>query len=456
MPQPIKNTKRYQSWGRYPKVQNSQVEPLYWRGELPDLSAFEQSILPFGYGRSYGDSCLNNGGILLDASLMRRFIAFDTANGILRCEAGVSLAEVLDLIVPRGWFLPVTPGTKYVSVAGAVANDIHGKNHHAAGTFGCHVTQFELLRSNGERLICSPDDNSEMFNATIGGLGLTGLILWVEFRLKKIESPFIVEERIRFDSLDEFWELTADSEHDYEYTVSWLDCLSGGKKMGRGIFFRGNHATAEQAGSHKLKPKFKLRLPIDIPSFLLNTVTVRLLNEMVYRSQFAKSRQFLESYEPFFYPLDFIMDWNRGYGKQGFLQYQCVVATSDNYRAITQILSEIRRAGEGSFVNVFKKFGDIKSPGMLSFPRPGITLALDFSYRGQRTLRFLDKLDKIVRDSGGAVYPAKDAHMSAESFQTFYPNWQDFAQYIDPNFSSSFWRRVTANGVHNGLETSSK
>jgi FAD/FMN-containing dehydrogenase len=448
---PATNTKRYQSWGRFPKAKDSMVESVFWRADLDevidDLQKSERPALPFGYGRSYGDSCLNNGGILIDTTTLNRFIAFDDVAGVLRCEAGVSLANILDVIVPRGWFLPITPGTKYVSMAGAIANDIHGKNHHMGGTFGCHITQFELLRSNGERVICSPTENTEMFRATIGGLGLTGLILWAEIKLKKIDNAFISMERIRFESLDEFFELSSASEHDFEYTVSWLDCLKGGKHMGRGLFWRGNHATAEEAGARKMKQKMLLRLPIDLPSFLMNPLTTRLGNEVIYRgAQITKTIKAIQPYETFFYPLDAILDWNKLYGKRGFLQYQCVVPFADNNRAIKQILESIRKAAEGAPVNVFKTFGDIKSSGMLSFPRPGVTLALDFAYKGESTLKFLDQLDNIVRENDGAVYPAKDARMSAESFQVFYPNWREFEKYIDPKFSSSFWRRVTNTG----------
>src|SRR5260221_5153089 len=440
------NPKRYQSWGRYPKAQDSEVEPIYWRDELPDLSAFDKTVLPFGYGRSYGDSCLNNGGILLDTSTLRRFIAFDQDTGLLSCEAGVSLADILEVVVPRGWFLPVTPGTKFVSIAGAIANDVHGKNHHSAGTFGRYVTQFELLRSDGTRLICSPTQNIEMFRATIGGLGLTGLILWAEIQLKKIESPFIAMESIRYGSLDEFWRLDEESNGKFYYTVSWIDWFTSGSHIGRGRHIRGNHATAEQAAGHRGHEKLKLRVPFDVPSFFWNPLTVRVLSEGYFRVQLPRVVSGLEYYEPFFYPLDGILDWNRGYGKAGFLQYQFVVPGNDNYRDVKELLAEIRKAGISSFVNVFKRFGDIKSPGMLSFPRPGVTLALEFAFKGESTLKFLDHLDSIVRQYGGAVYPAKDARMSAENFQAFFPNWREFEKYIDPKFSSSFWRRVTCTG----------
>jgi len=435
-----------QSWGRYPRVRPRAVVPVYWRDELPDLAALDAPVLPYAYGRSYGDSCLNEDGIMLDVSHLNRFLAFDEQKGILRCEAGVTLADILTLIVPRGWFLPVTPGTKFISVGGAIANDVHGKNHHRAGTFGCHVTRFELLRSNGERLLCSPDENVELFRATIGGLGLTGLILWAEFRLKPVHHPFILMERIRYRSLAEFMALSNDSDQDFEYTVAWVDCLASGQQLGRGLFMRGNHAEPleselrEWQGDGSRLPH--LSVPVDMPSFVLNTLSMKAFNAVYYRAQHSDRVRKLVPYEPFFYPLDAIQHWNRLYGKRGFLQYQCVVPLKDGYEVMKALLETISHSGEGSFLTVLKKFGDVPSPGMLSFPRPGLTLALDFPYHGQKTLTLFERLDQLVRESGGAVYPAKDAHMTAESFQAYYPQWKEFAQYIDPHCSSSFWRRV--------------
>ena len=432
-----------QSWGRYPKVEHAQVQSVYWRSELPDFSRFEQSLLPYAYGRSYGDSCLNEGGVSLDVSHLNRFISFDEEQGLLCCEAGVSLADVLELIVPRGWFIPVSPGTKFVSVGGAIANDVHGKNHHRAGTFGCHVTRFELLRSNGERFLCSPTENRELFQATIGGLGLTGVILWAEFRLKPIVNPFIDMERIQFGSLEEFLQISAETDKRYEYTMSWVDILIGGKELCRGIFMCGNNDQSRERASKKVSKKLPLAFPFDLPSFTLNTFTVKAFNELYYHTQFHKRIRKVVPYEPFFYPLDSIHEWNRMYGKRGFLQYQFVVPFEDDFEAMREILGRIRRSGEGSFLTVLKTFGNMQSPGMLSFPRPGVTLALDFAYGGEKTLRLLDELDAIVRQSSGAVYPAKDARMSPENFQAFFPRWQEFARYIDPHFSSSFWRRVS-------------
>ena len=439
----IQEQKIPQSWGHYPEVKPAMTTPLYWRHELPDLADLSLSVLPYAYGRSYGDSCLNEGGVSLDVSHLNRFIAFDENEGLLRCEAGVSLADILEEFVPRGWFLPVSPGTKFVSVGGAIANDIHGKNHHRAGTFGRHVTRFELLRSNGERFICSPTEHSDLFRATIGGLGLTGIILWAEVRLKRIANAYLDTESIRYPSLKEFMEIAAESDKDYEYTVAWVDCLARGAHLGRGIFMRGNHNASPELADKPAPKKLSLAVPVDFPSFVLNTLSIKAFNEVYYRKQLKDVVQATERYEPFFYPLDSISQWNRMYGKRGFMQYQCVVPFKDGYEVMSDILQRISRSGEGSFLTVLKMFGDVPSPGMLSFPRPGLTLALDFPNNGKRTLRLFDELDGIVRQSGGAVYPATDARMSPESFETYYPQWHEFSQYIDPHFSSSFWRRVT-------------
>lgn len=430
------------SWGHYPRVAPDRVIPVFWRDEIPDLAALDKTVLPYGYGRSYGDSCLNEDGIILDTSHLRRFLNFDAEQGIIRCEAGVSLADILELVVPHGWFLMVTPGTKFVSVGGAIANDIHGKNHHRAGTFGCHVTRLELLRSNGERLICSPEENSDLFRATIGGLGLTGLILWAEFRLKRILSPFIKMESIRFGSLKEFMKLSAESEQDFEHTVSWIDCLARGKSLGRGLFTRGNNY--QKQVSHKLPKTLAKTVPIEFPSWTLNKLSVTAFNQAYYHKQVNKIVRATVPYDPFFYPLDSIYEWNRIYGRRGFFQYQCVVPFENGYDSMREILERISRSGQGTFLVVLKTFGHYQSPGMMSFPRPGITLALDFANQGHKTLRLMDNLDAVVRQSQGAVYPGKDARMSPESFNLYYPQWRDFARYIDPKFSSSFWRRVTS------------
>jgi FAD/FMN-containing dehydrogenase len=428
----------YQSWGRYPPAQHTRVVPILWRSNIPSFRDLPESVLPFAYGRSYGDSCLNAGGALLDTTGLRRFISFDDSQGILRCEAGVTLSEILALVVPRGWFVPVLPGTQWVSVGGAIANDIHGKNHHRAGTFGVHVTSLELLRSSGEQVLCSAERNAELFRATIGGLGLTGLILWAELRLKRVPGAALRMERIRFANLREFFQLsTVDQE--YEYTVAWVDCLARGARLGRGIFLRGDHSD-QPLSSH---PKAGgLGVPVELPFGLINRATMSAFNAAYYRGQLGHTRRTVGHYGPFFFPLDKVRNWNRVYGPSGFFQYQCVVP-DDGSGSVTSLLDQIARSNETPSLAVLKRFGDIASPGMMSFPRPGITLAVDFANRGATTLAFLDKLDDLVAEAGGAVYPAKDARMSATSFQRFFPQWRSFACQVDPKFSSSFWRRVT-------------
>ncbi|OPX33088.1 FAD-binding oxidoreductase [candidate division KSB1 bacterium 4484_188] len=432
----------YESWGRYPRVKPEQVVKLYWRDEIPDLTIFSSPVLAYGLGRSYGDCCLNENGVLLDTAGLNRYISFEPGKGLLRCEAGVSFADIVEKFVPRGWFLPVIPGTKFVTVGGAIANDVHGKNHHRAGTFGRFVPRFELLRSTGERVICSLRKNTGLYKATIGGMGLTGLITWAEILLKPIPSAFIDVEYIKFSTLEEFFALSESSEKDFEYSVSWVDCTTHGENLGRGIFMRGNHADPEK---HQLpaEPKSRrLTFPVNAPNFLLNNFTVKVFNSVFYRKQKNKISRKIVHYNPYFYPLDAILKWNRMYGKRGFFQYQCVVPFADGDAAIREILERIGRSGNASFLAVLKTFGNISSPGMLSFPRPGVTLALDMPNQGEKSLKLFKKLDEIVMQAGGALYPCKDARMPGEVFKNSYPAWKDFVQYIDPKFSSSQWRRL--------------
>lgn len=427
-----------QSWGRYPKV-HQRIIAMHDRNQpIPDVAS---SILPHGNGRSYGDSCLNTGATLLITRGLDRFIAFDPEHGILRCEAGVLLSDILEFCVPKGWFLPVTPGTKFVTVGGAIANDVHGKNHHVAGTFGCHIRAFELLRSDGSRIYCAPLEQSDWFAATIGGLGLTGLIIWAELKLKRIAGPWMVTERHRFVSLADFFRLSAETEVDHEYTVAWVDCAARGKRLGRGLFMCGNH-TDSMPEKHLPVPARGFSVPVTPPFSLINRWSLRSFNWLYYHSQGSQARHTITHYEPYFYPLDRILHWNRIYGPKGFLQYQCVVSPDSAESAIAEIMQRIASHGSGSFLAVLKQFGKQVSPGMMSFPRRGTTLALDFPIGDRSVFRLLDALDTIVAQAGGAVYPAKDARMSGKRFRQYFPAWQAFSQYIDPRFSSAFWRRV--------------
>jgi len=429
-----------QSWGRYPRVAQTVVGLVDRAAALPD---FTGSALPHGNGRSYGDSCLNPQGTLLHARGLDRFIDFDRASGVLRCEAGVTLAEIIDLVLPQGWFLPVTPGTRHVTVGGAIANDVHGKNHHRTGSFGHHVRQLELLRSDGTRRTCKPDDDAKgWFGATVGGLGLTGLITEAELQLRRVPGPALEVENIRFGSLDEFFALSRASVDSHEYSVAWIDCLSSGKSRGRGHFTRADHA-AQSAGERPGAPSKGLAIPFTPPVSLVNKLTLRPFNALYYWRQPARHKRVASHLLPFFYPLDGIAHWNRMYGPAGFLQYQCALPPANASAGVDALLQEISRSGSGSFLAVLKEFGDRASPGMLSFPRPGTTLALDFPNTGPAVFRLLNRLDRIVDEAGGALYPAKDARMSAASFQRAYPKWKTFNAFIDPRFSSGFWRRVT-------------
>jgi len=435
--------KDYPSWGRYPESVPARLTRPTQRNKA--MIAAEGTRLAYGNGRSYGDSCLNNAGTLIDMRGLDRFIAFDPATGLLECEPGVLLGDILELVVPQGWFVPVTPGTQYVTVGGAIGNDVHGKNHHVAGTFGHHVRELELVRSDGNRLICSSTENAQHFAATIGGLGLTGLITRATIALRRIQGPFMDVETHRFANLDGFLELSRDSDADYEYTVAWVDCSARGNKLGRGWFMRANHRPAlgqQPDPGRRAGPTFPFVTPIS----MINRATLVPLNTLYYHRSLRSQHRGNQHYQPFFYPLDGIRHWNRAYGPHGFLQYQCVVPKADGRAVITELLDRIAAARSGSFLSVLKMFGDIPSPGMLSFARPGITLALDFPNRGRPTFELLDRLDEVVMSAGGAVYPAKDARMSAAAFDRYFPAWREFTRHVDPAFSSDFWRRVT--GAH--------
>jgi FAD/FMN-containing dehydrogenase len=421
-----------ESWNRYPRAEPAALVALQ-AAQLP--AAAPRPLLAHGLGRSYGDVCLNDGGTLLLTRGLDRFIAFDEERGLLRCQSGVSLDDVLTLIVPRGWFLPVTPGTRFVTVGGAVANDVHGKNHHGAGTFGCHVTRFGLCRSDGARMECAADDNAALFAATIGGLGLTGLIEWVELQLLRIASPMMIEESQRFGDLDEFFALSRAGEA-WPYTVAWIDCLQRGGRIGRGVFFRGRHAPG---GMPEHRAPKRRSVPLTPPLSLVNRLSVDAFNRLYLARGGDATR--VVNYERYFYPLDAIEHWNRIYGPRGFVQHQSVIPL-DRRSALDALLAEVARSGAGSFLSVLKIFGDRPSPGMLSFPRPGVTLAIDFPLHGEPTLALLDRLDRIVVEAGGAIYPAKDAHMSAATFRAGFPRVDEFAAQVDPAFSSGFWRRV--------------
>ena len=379
-------------------------------------------------------------GTLLQTTGMNRLLGFDPQTGVLTAEAGITLAEILDFAVPRGFFLPVTPGTKYVTLGGAIANDIHGKNHHVAGTFGCHVTQFELVRSDGHRMLCSPTENPDYFSATIGGMGLTGVITWAQLRMKPIVSRSMDYTGIQFHGIDEFLDLTQQAQH-IEYTVSWVDVTSTGKNFARGVFMQGDHS--QTPGELKRSPEPKLVFPMELPGWALNGASVSLFNTLFFHKQMKKIVSGPQDYEPFFYPLDKVLHWNRMYGKRGLLQFQYVIPWEHAREGTEAILREVANSGLASFLAVLKAFGDAPSPGLMSFPRPGMTLALDFPIKPGKSFELFDRLAEMTREFGGRLYPAKDARMTAAQFRAFYPEAEKLVRYKDPALTSSFWERVT-------------
>jgi FAD/FMN-containing dehydrogenase len=430
------------SWGNVIRAPHAVFRPQSRGAPFPEISP-SHSVLPRGNGRSYGDSCLNVGAALLHTGSLDRFIAFAPDSGVLACESGTLLADILELTVPQGWFLPVTPGTRFVTVGGVIANDVHGKNHHRTGTIARHLRRFELLRSDGQRLLCSAELNTEWFAATVGGLGLTGLITWAELQLRRIPGPWMDVETIRFTNLQEYLALCEASDRDFEYTVAWVDCLERGNQLGRGLLQRANHA---QRGSGATREPRPLSIPVVPPFSLVNKASLRLFNSFYYHRQRGQPRCHIEHYKAFFYPLDGILHWNRMYGPRGLYQYQCVIPGNSGHEAIAALLDSIARSGQGSFLAVLKQFGDLDSPGMLSFPRAGFTLALDFPNRGEPLQKLFRQMDDIVQHAGGRIYPAKDGRMPGAMFRSGFPNWMEFSRFIDPRCSSSFWRRVMEDG----------
>lgn len=430
------------SWGRYPYAPQT-GDCVRWQDQieraLAEARARGLTTLPYGNGRSYGDSCLAATGHVLNLRRLNRFIAADWTAGVLRAEAGVTLGEVLSVAVTRGWMLPVTPGTQFATLGGAVANDVHGKNHHVRGTFGRHVRRFLLHRSDCPPVECAPGANDPLYRATIGGLGLTGVIEWVEIQLMPIRSGRIESSRVRFGNLDEFFALSDALDRDHEYGVAWVDCLADKYKLGRGVYISGNHANDSDFSA---PPRRERRMPFTPPCSPVNQWTLKAFNELYFARQPREMKHEVVHLERFFYPLDGIQDWNRLYGRRGFQQHQCVVPQASAQDAMTDILSTIARSGTGSFLAVLKRCGELASPGLLSFPMQGISLALDFPQREQRNVTLFGRLDAIVRQAGGRQYPAKDAHMTSDDFRAAYPLWHELERQRDPALMSRFWQRT--------------
>ncbi len=437
-------------WGRYP------VEPCHVfrpeRGrELAAILASDArpSYIPRGLGRSYGDAALNRESGVISHLRLNRFLAFDPETGVLECEAGVSFAEILQYFLPRGFFLPVTPGTKFVTVGGAIAADVHGKNHHRDGTVANFVRDFKLLTPAGEILLCSPTSHSEIFWGTFGGMGLTGVILSARLALRRVESAYVFVDYQKTRNFEEAIRVMGESDREYQYSVAWIDCLATGSSLGRAILMRGNHAPPAQlpkrlrdpleAPSHR-----QWNLPINLPGLALNSLTVGAFNAVYYGAHRHATRQLVD-FDKFFYPLDTIHNWNRLYGKRGFVQYQFALPPESGREGLAAILERLARSRRSSFLGVLKCFGDA-NPAPLSFPIRGYTLALDLpADRGLKP--FLQELDKLVVRHGGRVYLAKDAVLSAETFAAMYPQLERFRtlkRRLDPQgvLSSSLARRL--------------
>ncbi|ULQ52766.1 FAD-binding oxidoreductase [Flavihumibacter fluvii] len=437
--------KSVSNWGNYPVIESDE-RFFTLKEKLNSLLKEDKQLIARGNGRCYGDAGLADQ--IISTVKFDKVLAFDTTNGIFECQSGLTLDKILDVIVPKGWFLPVTPGTKFISVGGAVASDIHGKNHHVDGSFSNHVMEIELILASGETIICTPELHHDLFTATCGGMGLTGIITRVKFGLKKIETAYIKQKQVKARNLDHVLELFEEYKH-YTYSVAWIDCLKKGSHFGRSILILGEHAskddlTEKQKTAPLVLPiKKQVSIPFFFPSFVLNKWSVQLFNFLYYNKNFKNEINNVVPYEPFFYPLDAILNWNRGYGRKGFVQYQFVLPLSQK-DGLTAILQKISSKGLGSFLAVLKVFG--KQESLISFPDEGYTLALDFPVR-KGLFDFLDELDQMVLQFGGRIYLSKDARMKPEIFWKSYPHAVEFADIVrkyDPGsrFSSVQSKRL--------------
>ncbi|BAU55015.1 FAD-binding oxidoreductase [Mucilaginibacter gotjawali] len=416
------------NWGNYPVIESNE-ESFVFNEQLDVLIKEEQPFIPRGNGRCYGDASL--GERTISTLKYDKILSFDTQEGIFECQSGITLDQVLTVIVPAGWFLPVTPGTKFITMGGALGSDVHGKNHHVDGSISNHVTDFDLLLASGEMVTCSPENYPDLFEATFGGMGLTGVITRVKFKLKKIETSLIRQKQIKAANLQELIALF-DEYKDYTYSVAWIDCLKKGKHFGRSILMLGEHATLAEIPENDRKDPLKLPknkqivFPFNLPSWFLNSFTVKAFNFLYYSKNFKKEINNVVSYEPFFYPLDAVLHWNRMYGTSGFVQYQFVLPLTAK-EGLIEILHRISDEGLGSFLAVLKVFG--KQESMISFPKEGYTLALDFPVR-KGLLSFLDELDELVLKYHGRLYMSKDARMKPGMLVAGYPELEKFKKII--------------------------
>jgi decaprenylphospho-beta-D-ribofuranose 2-oxidase len=420
--------KKIANWGNYPVIEANE-EYFAFQDQLQALLSQNTNFIPRGNGRCYGDASLASNTIT--TLKFDKILFFDGTSGVFECQSGLTLDQILEVIVPAGWFLPVTPGTKFITVGGAVASDVHGKNHHIDGSFSNHILDMDVVLVSGETLTCSRKIHSDLFEATCGGMGLTGIISRVKFSLKKIESSFIRQKQIKADNLEELIRLF-DEYRDYTYSVAWIDCLKKGPHFGRSILMLGEHACLKDLDEKqridplRMPKKRQFNFPFNVPSWVLSSFTVKAFNFLFYSKNLKKEIDRITGYEPFFYPLDVILHWNRGYGKKGFIQYQFVLPLEAK-NGLIEILNRISHRGLGSFLAVLKVFG--KQESIISFPKEGYTLALDFPVKAG-LLKFLDELDQIVLAFGGRLYMSKDARMKPEVLWQGYPDLKKFKDIV--------------------------
>lgn len=442
------STQRLSGWGRYPAEDCAVFRPEK-RRTVAEILASEQQphFIARGLGRSYGDTAVNGGGGVLSTARLNRMLAFDEDTGILECESGVSLAGIVSAFLPRGWFLPVTPGTKFVTVGGAIANDVHGKNHHRDGTFGAYVRQLTLLTPKGKSIACSPDKDSDVFWATVGGIGLTGIILTATIQLQRVESAYMKVDYRRTRNIHEALEAIRETDAHYQYSVAWVDCLAKGASLGRSILMLGDHAAPNALPSGRdpfgARPRKKPGVPFDFPGVVLNPLSIKAFNAAFYAFHPTSDGKIVD-YDTYFYPLDAIGNWNRIYGKRGFTQYQATFP-ADRVEGLVKLLERLSAASCASFLAVLKRLGP-EGSGLLSYPFEGFTLTLDIPIR-VGLLAFLQDCDRLVLEYGGRLYLAKDMCMHADTFAAMYPRVGEFRKVrrkLDPNglLSSRMARRL--------------
>lgn len=437
-------------WGRFP-VERCHVFRPEKRTELVSIlvSGIQPTYISRGLGRSYGDAALNRDSGVISHTRLNRFLSFDASAGLLECEAGVSFREIVEHFLPRGFFPPVTPGTKFVTLGGAIAADVHGKNHHCDGTIANFIHDFQLLAPTGELLTCSPRENADAFWATIGGMGLTGIILSARMGLRRVETSYVSVDYQKAEDLEAALAAFAETDAAYQYSVAWIDCLAAGKALGRALLIRGNHAKAGALPSHIRQPlgvprRTQWNVPWDFPSGALTPFSARAFNALYYASHRNAANQ-IAHFESFFYPLDRIHNWNRIYGRRGFVQYQAALPLDGGRAGLLHLLERLRKSGRSSFLAVLKRLGK-SNPGLISFPREGYTLALDLPVQAGLA-DFLHELDAIVLRHGGRVYLAKDSALHSDSFAAMYPKLGEFRairERLDPKrvLSSSLARRI--------------